>query len=218
MIQNAKVGALDFNDVTKDIVVPELSTPDLSALSFSKGNKDLFSEKRKAWKEIDVAEARCDFSENRYALVHRGIFFIAKWKKSVYGRTLREIKDDDAMIAFFADNIANLIADILGKNLNPDIFAVVTTPKRRHLTHNFASLTAEIIAERLNLIFYEDCAFAKNRSRVNAVFIPNNIPPQPNIIVFDDFVTTGSTMIAMHNLLTQLGKNVTCFAAINNHF
>ncbi|MGM9832230.1 MAG: hypothetical protein ACI31A_00890, partial [Candidatus Limisoma sp.] len=58
--------------------------------------KDLFEEKkRKAWKELDVAEARCDFAPNRMRITNRGgVFFITLWKKSVYGRTLTDIKGD----------------------------------------------------------------------------------------------------------------------------
>ena len=36
------------------------------------------------------------------------------------------------------------------------------------------------------------------------------------IIVVDDFVTTGSTLLSMRNLLTSLGKNVVFFAGVNN--
>jgi predicted amidophosphoribosyltransferase len=41
-------------------------------------------------------------------------------------------------------------------------------------------------------------------------------PTESNIIVFDDFVTTGATMISMKNLLEPLGKNLVFFTGINN--
>ena len=97
-----------------------------------------------------------------------------------------------------------------------DDFAVVTTPKRRHKERNFATLIAIRIAEMLCLPFFEDCAFAPSKHRVGTVFTANNIPPQRNIIVFDDFVTTGQTLVSMQNLLVSLGKNCTFFAGINN--
>ncbi len=68
---------------------------------------------------------------------------------------------------------------------------------------------------------------AKNH-RVGAVFTfgssfaerlrSKNEPPIPerNIIVFDDFVTTGATMISMKNLLEPLGYNLVFFTGINN--
>ena len=216
--QNAKPGAIALDEMLNDIEVPSLDVPELGALLVSDKSKDLFEEKkRKAWKELDVAEARCDFAPNRMRITNRGgVFFITLWKKSVYGRTLTDIKSDDDMVGFFADNITPLIRSVLGSFLSPDDFAVVTTPKRRHKERNFATLIAMRIAEMLGLPFFEDCAFAPSKHRVGTVFSANNIPPHRNIIVFDDFVTTGQTLVSMQNLLVSLGKNCTFFAGINN--
>ena len=216
--QNAKPGAIALDEMLNDIEVPSLDVPELGALLVSDKSKDLFEEKkRKAWKELDVAEARCDFAPNRMRITNRGgVFFITLWKKSVYGRTLTDIKGDDDMVGYFADNITPLIRSVLGSFLSPDDFAVVTTPKRRHKERNFATLIAMRIAEQLGLPFFEDCAFATSTHRVGTVFSANNIPPQRNIIVFDDFVTTGQTLVSMQNLLVSLGKNCTFFAGINN--
>ena len=239
--QNAKPGAIALDEMLNDIEVPSLDVPELGALLVSDKSKDLFEEKkRKAWKELDVAEARCDFAPNRMRITNRGgVFFITLWKKSVYGRTLTDIKGDDDMVGFFADNITPLIRSVLGSFLSPDDFAVVTTPKRRHKERNFATLIAMRIAEMLGLPFFEDCAldnqgggsamlkqvwhcahlaldFAPSKHRVGTVFTANNIPPHRNIIVFDDFVTTGQTLVSMQNLLVSLGKNCTFFAGINN--
>lgn len=216
--QNAKPGAIALDEMLNDIEMPSLDVPELGALLVSDKSKDLFEEKkRKAWKELDVAEARCDFASNRMRITNRdGVFFITLWKKSVYGRTLTDIKGDDEMVGYFADNIAPLIRSVLGSFLNGDDFAVVTTPKRRHKERNFATMISEKIAEHLGLPFYDDCALAPSKHRVGTVFTANNIPPQRNIIVFDDFVTTGQTLVSMQNLLREHQKNCVFFAGINN--
>ncbi len=150
--------------------------------------------------------------------MHRaGFYFISVWNKSVKGRTLVDIKADDNMIPFFATHVTELITDTIGDNLRNGTWAIVATPKRRHLTHNFASLIAEEIGKRLGIPFYDDCAHARTHERINAVFTANNIPKEQNIIVFDDFVTTGSTICAMKNLLDSLGKTSVYFIGINNH-
>ena len=77
-------------------------------------------------------------------------------------------------------------------------------------------MIAEKIGKHLGLPFYDDCAFAPSKHRVGTVFTANNIPPQRNIIVFDDFVTTGQTLVSMQNLLRANGKNAIFFAGINN--
>ena len=198
-----------------------MSLIDLSILNQSapapQAEKNLFAEKdkRKAWEKEKLA--RCDFQKQVKILHRPGFYFISVWNKSVKGRTLTDIKGDDAMIPFFATHVTELSTDTIGDNLRNGTWAIVATPKRRHLTHNFASLIAEEIGKRLGIPFYDDCAHARTRERINAVFTANNIPVDQNIIVFDDFVTTGSTIIAMKNLLDSLGKTSVYFIGINNH-
>ena len=198
-----------------------MSLIDLSILNQSapapQAEKNLFAEKdkRKAWEKEKLA--RCDFQKQVKILHRPGFYFISVWNKSVKGRTLTDIKGDDAMIPFFATHVTELITDTIGDNLRNGTWAIVATPKRRHLTHNFASLIAEEIGKRLGIPFYDDCAHARTRERINAVFTANNIPVEQNIIVFDDFVTTGSTIIAMKNLLDGLGKTSVYLIGINNH-
>ena len=94
---------------------------------------------------------------------------------------------------------------------------IVTSPKRRHKVRNFASLISARLAELLGIPFYEDIAECHSKHRVGAVFTFGAEPPKErNIIVFDDFVTTGATMISMRELLMPLGYNLVFFTGINN--
>ena len=209
---------LDMDEFLNDIVVPDLSgSLDLPEVDIGKKteNKDIFAvEKRKAWDKS--VEARCDFSR-RVRLTKRGdVFFISIWQKTLYGRTLTDIKADDSMVNFFADNISPLIAEIIGGELNKGNWCIVTTPKRRHLVKNFATRISEDIARQLHIPFYEDVALCHSKQRIGAVFSMNNLPKEPNCIVFDDFVTTGSTLKAMRNLLVEHHKNSIFFTGINN--
>lgn len=73
------------------------------------------------------------------------------------------------------------------------------------------------LGELLGIPFYEDLAECHSKHRVGAVFtLGKEAPKERNIIVFDDFVTTGATMISMKNLLEPLGKNLVFFTGINN--
>lgn len=180
-----------------------------------KPKANIFEERKRAHWANDN-EARCDFSDS-IRLVHRSdLWFVSRWKKTVYGRRLTEIKADDAMIPFFVENITPLISGILGENLSHGNWCIVTTPKRRHKERNFASLIAEMIAVELHIPFYEDCAFAANAHRMNATFTLNREPRESNVIVYDDFITTGQTMAAMNRLLLPLNKNLIFFTNINN--
>ena len=207
---------IDMQEFLTDISVPDISGPlDLSSPDTYHGQKDIFAvEQRKAWDKS--VEARCDFTR-RIRLTRRAdTFFISLWQKSLYGRTLTDIKSDDSMVQFFADNITPIIRDILGESLSTGSWCIVTTPKRRHLVKNFATRISEQIAQQLHIPFYEDVAHCRTKQRIGAVFTMNNLPNEPNCIVFDDFVTTGSTLKAMRTVLTEHGKNCVFFTGINN--
>ena len=219
--RSVREGAIALDEVLKDIEVPSLDVPDLDA-SFvpSAQSKDLFAEKKRAaWKDVQQAEARCDFAPNKVRISYRNPQFgiISLWKKSLYGRTLTDIKSDPDMVEFFATNVAKLVGQILGNSLSNGDWCIVTSPKRRHKVRNFASLISARLAELLGIPFYEDIAECHSKHRVGAVFTFGAEPPKErNIIVFDDFVTTGATMISMRNLLMPLQKNLVFFTAISN--
>ena len=218
--QSARDGAIELAEMLQDIEVPSLVAPDLGGFSISDKSKDLFAEKqRAAWKEKQVDEARCDFAPNKVRISYRNPEFgiISLWKKSLYGRTLTDIKSDDSMVEYFATNVAKLIKQILGHTLSNGDWCIVTSPKRRHKTKNFSTEISKNLSELLKIPFYEDVAECHSKHRVGAVFTFGSEPPkESNIIVFDDFVTSGATMISMRNLLMPLGKNLVFFTAINN--
>ena len=219
--RSVRKGAIALDEMLDDIEVPSLEAPDLDA-SFtpSAQSKDLFAEKKRAaWKEAQQVEARCDFAPNKVRISYRNPQFgiISLWKKSLYGRTLTEIKSDPDMVEKFAEGMNTLIRQILGHSLASGDWAIVTSPKRRHKVRNFASLISARLAELLGIPFYEDVAECHSKHRVGAVFTFGAQPPsERNIIVFDDFVTSGATMISMRELLMPLGKNLVFFTGINN--
>ena len=208
---------LDLDDILSEIKVPEMgcALSDLSTARKQKTKEDLFAEhKRKGWDKS--VEARCDFTRKIRITRRSSIFFISLWQKSLYGRTLTDIKNDDNMVDFFAEQLAPLIQDILGNDLNNGDWCIITTPKRRHLTKNFATRISERLAELLTLPFYEDVCSCHNKQRMNAVFTVNVVPKEINIICFDDFVTTGQTLLSMKKALAKYRKNMVFFTGINN--
>ena len=207
--------SLDMDDILTDIVVPSLDCPLALESKERTASKDIFAEqKRHAWDKS--VEARCDFSR-KIRITRRGdVFFISLWQKSFYGRTLTYIKSDYSMVTFFAENVAPLIKEILGYTLANGDWCIITTPKRRHKVKNFATRISECIATQLGIPFYEDVAFCHSKKRIGAVFTLNILPKENNCIVFDDFVTTGSTLKAMRTLLLENKKNCVFFTGINN--
>ena len=207
---------IDMGSLLSEIEVPDLGSVHLDlAESAPKEKEDIFAEKkRKGWDKS--VEARCDFTP-KPRLTHRsGLFFLSYWQKSIYGRTLTEIKADDSMVPFFAETISNLISEILGDHLQSGGYCIITTPKRRHKVLNFATRISISIAEKLGIPFYEDVCSCRTKQRVGAIFDVNIVPKEQNIICFDDFVTTGQTLQAMQRALAPYNKNIVFITGINN--
>ena len=203
----------DIKVVTDGIELPTMT--DLSLDTSVKEQRDIFAlDQRKSWDKS--VEARCDFSFKLRLTRRASTNFITIWQKSVFGKTLTEIKSDDDMIPFFVESLVPVIQECIGYHICDGSWSIVTTPMRRHKERNFATLVSEGLAKELGIPFYFDCAHCRSKQRVGAVFDPNNLPHEPNVIVFDDFVTTGSTLLAMKNLLQEHGKNPVFFAGINN--
>ena len=211
--------SIDMKGTLSELTFPEVGEGslviDMGARQSRAQPKDLFAvNKRKSWDK--TVEARCDFTYKLSLTRRSDVDFISIWKKSVYGRTLTDIKSDPDMVEFFAESITPVISETLGYHLADGSWAVCTSPKRRHREKNFATLISERIAASLGIPFYEDVALCHTKQRVNAVFELNNLPKESNIIVFDDFVTTGMTLAGMKNLLSSLGKNAVYYSCINN--
>ena len=211
--------SIDMKGILSELTFPKVDEGSLVVSTGDKQSraqpKDLFAvNKRKSWDK--TVEARCDFTYKLSLTRRSDVNFISIWKKSVYGRTLTDIKGDPDIVTFFADNITPVISETLGYHLADGSWAICTSPKRRHKEKNFATLISERIAASLGIPFYEDVALCHSKQRVNAVFEINNLPQESNIIVFDDFVTTGMTLAGMKKLLSSLGKNVVFYSCINN--
>ncbi len=148
--------AVDMNGVLGDLDFP---TADLSSLDVTLPSvdthpvqKDLFEvQKRKSWDKS--TEARCDFSYKLRLTRRSDINFISIWQKTVYGRTLTDIKGDPDMVAFFADSICPVIKEMLGYNHHLGSWCICTSPKRRHKVKNFATLISERLGQMLEIPF-----------------------------------------------------------------
>lgn len=208
---------IDMGDLLSEIEVPDIGSAQLALQDIQQKSRDvdLFAEqKRKGWDK--TVEARCDFTPRPRLTRRSGLYFLSYWQKSVYGRTLTEIKADDSMVPFFADTMKSFISEIIGPDLSKGSWCIITTPKRRHLIKNFATRISEQIATLLHIPFYEDVCSCRTKQRVGAIFDVNIVPDEQNIICFDDFVTTGQTLQAMKRALESFNKNLLFFSGINN--
>ena len=178
--------------------------------------KDIFAEHRQqSWKRNKLI--RCDFKPHIHAVCRDTVWCMALWNISRQGRLLEEIKADGKEAVRFAETMAVLIRQWLGA-LDKEMWAVVTTPRRRHKEKNFATMVSEYLADIIDISFFPDVAVAKNKQRINPEFSLEYLPEQKNLLLVDDIITTGSTVKAMCNLLRSQNKTVLCIVGIDNRF
>ena len=117
----------------------------------------------------------------------------------------------------FAFNLADYLERSLGDNLARNRWCICTTPRRRHQTgFHFATEICKLAEEELGIPFYEDVVLTKNRSRIEPEFVLNRDPVEPNVILFDDIITTGITIRETRQLLLEKGHTVLVVVAIRN--
>ena len=162
------------------------------------------------WSE--KAEARCELTPRPSTITKPDIIVYCNFKKSKSGELLKEIKENPENAEYFAENFALTVKKML---CNFDGWALVTAPKRRHKENNFAERVCTIAAAKIGINFYKDVFECRTKQRIEPDFMVTKEIKENNIILYDDIITTGSTLEAMHNCLA--GKNVLCFAGVNNN-
>ena len=170
--------------------------------------------RRKSWK---TAEKKCGL-ENKVMLRSKlGFMYTSFFSTGKSGKSLEEIKADVSNIRPFADNLCDYLDKALGNHLREGGWCICTTPRRRHREgFHFATEICKTASSDLGIPFCEDIVVSKNRDRLAPVFELTGKPEMPNVILYDDIITTGSTMRETRRLLTEAGCNVLSIAAIRN--
>jgi len=158
--------------------------------------------------------ALCDMKEKLTLHKRTDFYYLSCWNKSDDGQSLSDIKQEASNILVFAEMFTGVLRAVLGHNLC-DGWCIITTPKRRNKEVNFADQVAKMVAKDLNVKYYEDAITCKNRDRIKPVFKLECEIVERNVIVLDDIVTTGTTLIAVNGLLRD--KNRFYLVGINNN-
>jgi hypothetical protein len=203
---NAGFGEWDY-----DLLANEWDSEDLDDWGVDVWQEDDSS--RNKWSKN---ESLCDMVDKLKLHKKGAFYYLSFWESSEEGNDLTEIKNDKSMIDCFAAKFMEVIPAIYGQNLKAGGFCIIAPPKRRHKENNFASEICKVIAKNMDLKFYEDLIECKNRQRINPDFSIKYKFPEKNVFVFDDIVTTGSTLTAIYLLLRD-DKNLHFVAGINNN-
>ena len=172
------------------------------------------TEKRAAWHEgASYKIPRCDMQERIQYHQRSDMSLISAFHATEDGYELTQIKADFYNVGRFADSICKIVQKLLGPS-NRSTYALVTPPKRRHKTKNFAEAIAMEVAKRENLHYYQDAVTTESSQRINPVFELHAEIAEPVVIVMDDIITTGSTIRATGKLFPD--KSVMYIIGIYN--
>lgn len=170
--------------------------------------------KHRAWRQEYWTEPRCNLVEKIRYHSHGDFSIISAYQRSEEGYELNAIKADFYNVGRFADSICKIIDKLIG-GANRELYALIIPPKRRHKEKNFAEEIAKVVAERAHLHFYPDALTCESKQRVNAVFELHAQVTEPIVIIFDDIITTGSTLKSASQCFTD--KSVLYVVGINNN-
>ncbi len=170
--------------------------------------------RRSSWKKV---EKKCGLVSKIMLRPKCGFMYTSFYNTGKNGKTLEEIKGDASNIRPFADSLCDYLGKTLGNALRDGGWCICTTPRRRHSEGiHFATEVCRAAAADLGIPFYEDVITAGSRRRIEPVFEMTGEVGQPNVILYDDIITTGSTLTESRRLLTEAGKNVLAIVAIRN--
>lgn len=140
--------------------------------------------------------------------------FLSIYKVTENGELLTDIKTP-RYVEKFSLAAHSLIRDLLYLS-ERDTWCVTSAPRRRHSDWNFAVEVGRHLAGLLHVTYYEDVLVCRNRDRVKEIFDVVGEIKEPNVIIFDDVVTTGYTLVACCEALHAKGKNTLCITGIRN--
>ena len=146
--------------------------------------------RKESWHNL---EKKCNLKKQIAQLEKTGMIYTSFYKTTKDGIPLEDIKEDRENVQIFSDNLVDYILKCIGRV--GKTWCLMTTPRRRNKDFHFATAVCEVASKDLGIPFYKDAVTAVNRKRIEPVFIKNADPREDNIILYDDIITTGSTML-----------------------
>lgn len=122
------------------------------------------------------------------------LYYFSFFRRTKSGKPFTEIKQSADDTAVFSSQAVYFLRKLV---LNLDGWCIVTTPRRRSGEGmHFASEVCSRIADEIGIPFYDNAVCCVNRKRIEPDFILLRPIPERRVIVFDDIITTGSTLKA----------------------
>lgn len=127
------------------------------------------------------------------------LVYFSQYRRTKTGIPFTEIKDSEEIAMSFAEDAVSLVNKLVNNLVG---WCLITTPRRRHAEgFHFASEACAHISRKLGIPFHEGAVQCINRKRIEPEFHLLRTFEERNVIVYDDIITTGSTLTATASLL-----------------
>lgn len=143
----------------------------------------------------------CDMSPR--TVMHRlgDLVYFSQFRRTKNGTPFSDIKCSSDIARDFADVACEFIRHLVR---NTDGWALITTPRRRHADgFHFATEVCKRIAEHFGMPFYAGAVQCISCDRLNPDFHLLQPIAERRVIVYDDIITTGTTLTATVSLLAD---------------
>ena len=209
-IADLKIEDLDFLNFDVDIV-------EIEDFDFGEEDADPDQSDEKPGKAWTTRGVKCDMEPHITIRVKNGHQYVSLYASSKEGMTLEEIKNNRECENKMSRELEACISQLAGKNLAANGWAMITTGRRRHRDgYHFATAVCKRTAEKLGLTFYEGAISCSNSDRLKPKLELVTEPEEKNLILFDDIITTGTTMSRTVEMLQAKGYTVLTFIGIRN--
>ena len=203
---------VDIMDMNFDVEIGGFEDAELKFDDVDPGEGE--KEKGKKWTTRGV---RCDMKPQIAIREKSGHRYISLYASSKEGMTLEEIKNSRECEKQVAQEATEQIRQFLGNNLAETGWALITTGRRRHRDgYHFATAVCRDIAENIGIRFHEGAIVCGNADRLKPALTLAKEPEEKNLILFDDIITTGTTMSKTTELLQAKGYTVMVVIGIRN--
>lgn len=204
----ADVG-FDVADFGFDIQEMETGAPPTLADTLREDMK-----KRSSWgKAKEYKEPCCDLTEHLQLHKRDKFYYTCIFKRSEKGIPLSEIKQQQNA-RLFAEKAKEIAKGLIQFGDRRD-WCIITTAKRRHKQKNFAEMVSVELSALLGIPFHADVIESHGRDRINPDFRLVKEVQERNILLYDDILTTGSTL--RHTVSLFPDRNVLCIVGIDNN-
>ncbi len=191
----------------------ELEAPDfdLSVFGFEQTAEQ---RQRESWHN---AEKRCGLKKRIMLREKAGFIYTSFFSTGKTGWRIEEIKSSPDMVPLFADNLCDYISHTFGGNLSGGGWCICTTPRRRHPEgFHFATEISRRAADYLRIPFCDGAIVTHSRGRIDTDFELKHDPAEHNVILYDDIISTGTTIRDSRALLIEAGHTVFPIISIRN--